>query len=748
MENFVFNASIFKNRQDLQLQQIVNTKNPAVYDDLYNQLKELIKSKNPSVKLSNDDYVQKIEAHLNGKLLSEYGVWVYYEWTNRLVRLLPEEEFILVRTNRNQYKITPEERSILATKKIGIIGLSVGQSIALTLAMERGFGELRLADFDVLELSNLNRIRTGVHNLGLPKVVIAAREIAEIDPFLKVTCFFDGLTDENMEDFFNKGGKLDLLVDECDGLDIKIKCRYKAKELGIPVIMDTSDRGMMDIERFDLEPNRPLLHGLVGDLDPTKIKDLTNEQKIPYVLPMVGMHNISARLKASMMEVEQTITTWPQLASSVVLGGALGADVARRILLNQLYVSGRFYIDLEDLIKDKNEPLSDVYNPSNEPIEKGIEYYAQLEQDLYSLTNNAESLTNETIKQLIEAASLAPSGGNMQPWRWVWSNNILYLYHEIAVSYSFLDYKNLGSYVGFGAALENLKIEASKHALVIHTKLFPNNNLKELIAVVQFEKSTIVVDELNQFIQLRVTNRKVAEKSVIDNVQIELLNDEIKLLDGISVKWLNSDEDLQAVAEIVTTTDMLRVLHPQGHYDLFKKEMRWNQKQTLETADGIDIETMEISESDKAALLLASDENAIAYLRNWKNGTGFKKMSKKAVLNSSTVGLIIANELSDINYIKGGAALQRIWLKANGLGMAFHPISASLFMFQRLLDSNENSFDINSKELLYKMYLKNFELWKLSGKDTPIFMFKLHHANEPSARSIRKSIDKIFYYKK
>lgn len=748
MENFVFNASIFKSYDDLVLKQIINSKKPTVYDDLYNQLKELIKSKNPTIKLTNEDYEQKISAHLNGKLLSEYGVWVYYEWTNRLVRLLPEEEFLLVRTNRNQYKITPEERSILATKKIGIVGLSVGQSIALTLAMERGFGELRLADFDVLELSNLNRIRSGLHNLGLPKVVIAAREIAEIDPFLKVTCFFDGLTDENMEDFFNKGGKLDLLVDECDGLDIKIKCRYKAKELGIPVIMDTSDRGMMDIERFDLEPNRPLLHGLVGDLDPTKIKNLTNEQKIPYILPMVGVHSISTRLKASMMEVEQTITTWPQLASSVVLGGALGADVSRRILLNQLHVSGRYYVDLEDFIKDEIALQSDLYNPENEPLEKGIEYFANLQLDKYNLTNKPESLTNETIKQLIEAASLAPSGGNMQPWRWVWSNNTLYLYHEIAASYSFLDYKNLGSYVGFGAALENLKIEASKYALVPHVKLFPNNNLKELIAVVQFEKSNILVDELNQFIPLRVTNRKVEEKSIIDNAKIQLLNDEIKLFDGISVKWLSSDEDLRAVAEIVTTTDMLRVLHPQGHYDLFKKEMRWNQKQTLETADGIDIETMEMSVSDKAALSLASDENAIAYLRKWKNGTGFKKMSKKAVLNSSAVGLILANELSDINYIKGGAALQRIWLKANGLGMAFHPISASLFMFQRLLTDSENSFDINSKELLYKMYLKNCELWKLSVKDTPIFMFKLHQASEPSARSIRKPIDKIFYYKK
>ena len=36
----------------------------------------------------------------------------------------------------NQYKITPEEREMLEKRKIGVIGLSVGQSVSITLAME------------------------------------------------------------------------------------------------------------------------------------------------------------------------------------------------------------------------------------------------------------------------------------------------------------------------------------------------------------------------------------------------------------------------------------------------------------------------------------------------------------------------------------------------------------------------------------------------------------------------------------
>jgi len=334
------------------LDELIDNNVSFYHDEIYGQLQELVKMKSPAQRIKPEEYPELIKKHLAGRDINAYGVWVYYPWSRRLVHMLDEEEFKLVRTNRNQYKITAKEQEILSTKKIGIIGLSVGQSIALTLAMERGFGELRLTDFDTLELSNLNRIRSSVHNLGVPKVVITAREIAEMDPFLKVSCFFNGLTEENMNDFFLTNGKLDLLVDECDGLDIKILARFKARELGIPVIMDTSDRGMLDVERFDLEPDRPLLHGTIENVDPATIKGLSTEDKIPIMLQMLGVENISLRAKASMIEVEQTINTWPQLASSVALGGAVGADVSRRILLDQYHASGRYYIDLEELIAD------------------------------------------------------------------------------------------------------------------------------------------------------------------------------------------------------------------------------------------------------------------------------------------------------------------------------------------------------------------------------------------------------------
>ena len=387
------------------LENLIKNSDIRIYDELYDQLKELVKSQHPSIKLKDTDYKDLIPKHIGTCPMDEYGVWVYYPWSRSVVHILDKAEFINVRTNRNKYKITGEEQALLETKTIGIVGLSVGQSIALTIAMERICGQIRLADFDTAELSNLNRLRTGVHNLGLRKTVIAAREIAEIDPYLDVRIFNDGLTDANIDDFFCKDGKLDILVEVCDGLDIKVISRFKARELQIPVVMDTNDRGMLDIERFDLEPERPIFHGLAGDLDPDRIKGLTNEQKIPYILKMIGAETISTRLKASMMEVEQSINTWPQLASSVVLGGALTTDSCRKILLNQNHESGRYYIDFDEVIKyDKNKPVNRaLYDGPPELTQTAMEKIA----GKYT-GNSTISISADKLEAIVKAAMEVP----------------------------------------------------------------------------------------------------------------------------------------------------------------------------------------------------------------------------------------------------------------------------------------------------------------------------------------------------
>ncbi|SHN28136.1 ThiF family protein [Cyclobacterium lianum] len=341
-------------QEDKDVMSKLKDKGKVLFFDTFElQLTELIKMQNPKRKLTLEELSEKKADFYaaSEKNASENGKWVYYPWRNTCVRILEEADFISLRTLRNRYKITGEEQEQLQKQIIGVIGLSVGQSVALSLAMERCFGELRIADFDTLDLSNMNRIRTGLFNLGVKKSWIVAREIAEIDPYLKVTLYDEGITESNIDEFLGKGGKMNLLIEECDSLPIKILSRIKARSYGIPVMMDTSDRGMMDIERFDLEPERPIFHGLLAayGAEEELISRLPDEGK-EIMMSLLQFDQLSDRVKYSFGELGKTITSWPQLASSVLMGGAACCHYARTLLLGQEVKSGRFYVDLDKIL--------------------------------------------------------------------------------------------------------------------------------------------------------------------------------------------------------------------------------------------------------------------------------------------------------------------------------------------------------------------------------------------------------------
>ena len=719
-----------------------------VYDEMYGQLQELVKSQNPSIKIKKDEYPDLIDKHLAGKNIDEYGVWVYYPWNQKLLHLLDDEEFIEVRTNRNRYKITKEEQDKLRTKKIGIVGLSVGQSIALTMAMERICGELRLADFHTAELSNLNRIRTGTQNLGLNKTIIAAREILEIDPFLNIKIFNDGLHAGNMDDFFLEGGKLDLFVEVCDGLDVKIESRYKARELHIPVVMDTNDRGMMDVERFDLDPQRPVLHGLADGLDPNNIKDLTNEEKIPYILKMIGADTISTRLKASMLEVEQSINTWPQLASSVTLGGALTTDVSRRILLDQYHDSGRYYIDLEELIKDeKTEEATVVPASYIGPPELNKDEMLNAVKGFIPKNGNT-SLDEETITAIVKAGIVAPSGGNSQPWKLLYTSKGLFVFHDEHFSYSLLDFNNLGSYVGIGAVIENISIKAASLGFDSLFDYFPAKDNQKIVAHITFKKGekSATAAYLEPGINVRVTNRDLAIKETLPKDFYDKLEASIKTYQGAELSIIDDEPLMKELGKVLASAEMLRIIHPRGHYDTFTNELRWTPEEIQQKRDGLDVNSLGATNSELAGFKVASDTAAISFLRKLKGGNAFTKMVNKSVALSSALGVITMPQYSELSFLQGGRAVERIWIEANLAGVSFQPISQLMFLLARLEHSTDGMLDGYFAGELEKLRIKfNSLLPQLINKQ-PVFMFRLDKAGQPKVRSLRRPVESSFIY--
>lgn len=723
---------------------IDSNENLQVFDHIRSQVEELVKCLHPTIIfLPPAELTRAVENKFQGKPSEEYGVWVYYPWSAKLVHLLDESEFTVVRTNRNKHKITSQEQEQLALKKIGVMGLSVGQSVSLTLAMERGFGELRIADFDELDLSNINRIRTGVQNLKIKKTVIVAREIAEIDPFLKVVCFDDGITSENLDTFLEG---LDLLIDECDSFDIKINSRKKAKSLGIPVLMEGSDRGTIDIERFDLEPERPVLHGMVAHLDMEKYSSFTTmDERIPYMTAVTGIETLSPRMKASAVEIMSTISTWPQLASAVTYGGGITADLARKILLGNLRISGRFFLDLDELVRDPSTSLMEYQIPEIPLINtKEIEDY--IRQQNLNLPINTDEIEESILSKLIEAAHQAPSGGNNQPWRFHYQSGILHLFLEESVAGAYLDPQYISSYISIGSSIENLLLAAANLNLKVDWKLTPHLSPKH-IAWFNFSKSyqpTVEEKKLASQIDARHTNRKITQKQEVEQSTLQHLSAITKTIEGAQLKWLTDPAKIQSLAAISSHTDLLRMFIPEAHDDFINREMRWNLNEVNDTGDGIGIHTLDLSNNDQIGLRLIKDRRTIDFLQQINGGNGFKRLTMQQFMSSSAIGLITMPKLSENAFINGGRAAEKLWLSATAMDLQLHPINVPLIFFYKNSVEKNLAISEEQKEALTAMEQNFNTIFENTINEQSIFMFRIFKATASPERTIRKSTSKIF----
>ncbi len=604
------------------------------------------------------------------------------------------------------------------------------------------FGEIRLADFDEIDLSNLNRVRTHLINIGINKAVIVAREIAEIDPYLKVTVYENGITEENIDDFFTLNGTLDALVEECDGLDIKIIARQKAKELGIPVVMETNDRAMLDIERFDKEPDRPILHGLVQGLDVAKLKTLkTNEDKVPYMLDMIGIDDTSPLLRASMLEIEQSVSTWPQLASSVTFGGGIVSDTIRRILLSEQIKSGRFYFDIEEKLTETS--------PEQKPFVYDKQTHLSLDQMVQILNgytkSNGVELNKKQIHELVELAQTAPSGGNMQPWRWYAKKNQIFAFVDHAQANSFLDYNFLGGMVGFGAAIENIIIGANKLGLKgRYHFVFEEKN--PLVAVIDFEPTAMLNEyDLNLYshIRARGTNRMLGELEPIPKDDFGLIQEASEQIPGAQLTWITDKKE--QLGEVLCAVERIRLMTDRGHTD-FIDEIRWTVEEAESTKDGIDLRTIDLTETEKAGLYVSKNYKVIRQLRDWGLGTGFETMMRKAIKNTERIGFISMPSGTRKDYFEGGRALQRAWLKATELNLGFHPISPSTFIFNRFAHDNDDEQLKPFRNELLNIRAEFKDILNLDDQRGEIFLFRLFKGKEIETRSLRRDINEHLFF--
>ena len=336
-KNNLYKPVIFK--KESKIRPLLKNKNICYVNAFSYQLKELFLIENKKYIGQEKSVIYKTTDFKNYcKKKQNNFVHIYLPWNNSVIKTFPKSEYLELKTNRNRDLITKKEQKILRSKKIGIFGMSVGSNIAFVLTQAGIGNDITIADFDNLDTTNLNRILAGIHQIGMPKVIIAARKIYEGNPFARVNILPKGVTSENLEKLL-KQKKLDLIIEEIDDVKMKINTRLLAIKYKIPVIMitDNGDGVVLHIERYDLGYKKIFNKGIPYWNKVLK-SGITRETAGNTIMNDIvgGVKNIDPKMLRSVGRVMKgELVSWSQLGSAAILGGVVATVALKKVILKE-----------------------------------------------------------------------------------------------------------------------------------------------------------------------------------------------------------------------------------------------------------------------------------------------------------------------------------------------------------------------------------------------------------------------------
>ncbi|MFA7314817.1 MAG: ThiF family adenylyltransferase [Candidatus Magasanikbacteria bacterium] len=344
-------------------QKLAELKNEVVVfvDNLQDQLEELCEIRNPELR----DDKAKMSEMKNKFVLENKDKFVYFYIPSRKSchKILEEEWYFELRTARNKNLITLEEQNKFRKTKVAFAGLSVGSNMVRMCALQGGPKQINIADMDVLGLSNLNRIMAGVHDLGRKKTEVVAEYVCEVDPFLQINLFSEGINEQNVEDFVRINNELvDVIVDEVDDIKSKIALRKMADKYKKPLISvaDNADGVIIEVERYDKDFTFATFAKRLEILQSFgNPQEMTIEDKARAITKFIGIENIDTDMLLSVSEVGKTLYSWPQLGGAAVLSGLVGSFLIRKIVNGSNIKSGVYNLLLKNLFNlgNKEEEL-------------------------------------------------------------------------------------------------------------------------------------------------------------------------------------------------------------------------------------------------------------------------------------------------------------------------------------------------------------------------------------------------------
>jgi hypothetical protein len=302
-----------------------------------------------------------------------------------------------------------------------------------------------------------------------------------------------------------------------------------------------------------------------------------------------------------------------------------------------------------------------------------------------------------------------------------------------------MDVRHRGSYVAIGAAVFNARVEAASLWNLGECQLFPEGSPSHHVATLLVGESTdYEIAPLEPRVRSRVANRKMGDAAPIDDEIVKTLSHVVQR-EGAQLRIVTARDRIATMAELLAESDRVRFLVPTLHREMVG-ELRFPGKDSLD--EGLDVRTLELSPPEVAALELLRRPDVMDHLADWRAGQGLGAHTRASVGSSSALAVVTLSRSDPAWYVRGGAAVERLWLTAEMQGLAVQPVSP---VFLYAIDDKDllRLGGERHVDTLFGLSQRFNQFWDLDDGENVALLLRLSHASPPSARSARLPLTEL-----
>lgn len=341
-------------------------------------------------------------------------------------------------------------------------------------------------------------------------------------------------------------------------------------------------------------------------------------------------------------------------------------------------------------------------------------------------------MPKSALETLREAARLAPSGDNTQPWRIELSPNehTLHLHLAPERDQSPMNVGQNMARIALGAALENIYQTTAANGWLMEEELLDDSISVRLLD--EYEAGT-----LPPSINERATNRKKFYGKELPQSLYDQLRRSMEP-NASDVLWIEKLEDRKRLCDLIAEADSI-ILSAKPVRLAFLEKVRFDQPTFAVVKEGLSLGSLEVTAFERVALRMMRYIPDIV-LRTAGGPSMFRKAAHKLATSASGFCIVTSSLESPSREYQSGRVFQRAWLSLTSQQLAAQPMM-SLLVLQNIV-KNLPQHEIptinrtRSLELLeqFQKLLDGFS--SVPGK-AAVAMLRFGLADRPSVRTGR-----------